>query len=73
MCTPAIHAILFKLLTHALQAPMRVNFMSEMIPTHPGIKVKTGNQSKAVPSHGKSGNWRILSLVQKSSRKIDCL
>ena len=25
MCTPAVRAILFKLLTHALQAPMRVN------------------------------------------------
>ena len=29
MCTPAVRAILFKLLTHALQAPMRVNVMSE--------------------------------------------
>ena len=52
---------------------MRVNFMSERIPTHPGIKVKAGNKSKAVPSHEKSGNWQILSLVQKSSRKIDSI
>ena len=29
MCTPAVRAILFKLLTHALQAPMRVNVMSD--------------------------------------------
>ena len=48
MCTPAVRAILFKLLTHALQAPMRVsvtrvNVTSERIPTHPGIKVKSGN------------------------------
>ena len=43
MCTPAVRAILFKLLTHSLQAPMRVNAMSESIPTHPGIKVKSGN------------------------------
>ena len=35
-------AILFKLLTHALQAPMRVNVTSERIPTYPGIKVKSG-------------------------------
>ena len=65
MCTPAVHAILFKLLTHALQAPMRVNVTSEWIPTHPGIQVKSGNQSKTVPSHEKSGNWQILSLVRK--------
>ena len=56
MCTPAVCAILFKLLTHALQAPMRVNVTSERNPTHPGIKVKNGNLSKAVPSHEKSGN-----------------
>ena len=43
MCTPGVRAILFKLLTHALQAPMRVNVTSERIPTHPGIKVKSWN------------------------------
>ena len=43
MCTPAVRAILFKLLTHALQASMRVNVTSERIPTHPVIKVKSGN------------------------------
>ena len=43
ICTPAVRAILFKLLIHALQAPMRVNVTSERIPTHPGIKVKSGN------------------------------
>ena len=43
MYTPAVRAILFKLLTHALQAPMRVNVTSERIPTHLGIKVKSGN------------------------------
>ena len=43
MCTPAVRAILFKLLTHALQAPMRVNVTSKRIPTHPGINVKSGN------------------------------
>ena len=43
MCTAAVCAILFKLLTHALQAPMRVNVTSERIPTHLGIKVKSGN------------------------------
>ena len=41
LCTPAVRAILFKRLTHALQAPMRVNVTSERIPTHPGIKVKS--------------------------------
>ena len=35
--------ILFRLLKHALQAPMGVNVTSEMIPTHPGIKVKSRN------------------------------
>ena len=40
----------------ALQAPMRVNITSDRIPTHPGIKVKSGNKSKAVSSHEKSGN-----------------
>ena len=40
MCTPAVRAILFKLLTHALQAPMRVNVTSDRLPTHPEIKVK---------------------------------
>ena len=55
MCTRAVRAVLFKLLTHALQALMRV-ITSERIPTHPGLKVKSGNQSKAVPSHEKSGN-----------------
>ena len=34
---------------------MRVNVRSERIPTDPRIKVKFGNQSKAVPSHEKSG------------------
>ena len=29
--------------SHALKAPMRVNVTSERIPTHPGIKVKSGN------------------------------
>ena len=43
MCTPAVRAILFKLLTHALQAPKRENVTSEVIPTHPGIEVKSGN------------------------------
>ena len=43
MCTPAVRAILFKHLTHALQALMRVNVKSERIPTHPGIKVMSGN------------------------------
>ena len=52
MCTPAVPAMLFKLLKHALQAPMRVNVTSERIPTHPGIKVKSGNYSKAVSSPG---------------------
>ena len=56
MCTPAVRAMLFKLLTHALQAPMRVNVTSERIPTHPGIMVKYGFYSKTVPSHEKSGN-----------------
>ena len=56
MCTPAVLAILFKLLTHALQAPMRENVTSERIKTYPGIKIKSGNWSKAVPSHEKSGN-----------------
>ena len=56
MCTPAVRASLFKLLTHALQEPMRVNVTSERILTHPGIKVKSGNQSKTDPSHEKSGN-----------------
>ena len=37
-----------------LQTPMRVNVTSEKIPTHPEIKVKSGNQSKAVPSHEKA-------------------
>ena len=41
LCTPAVRAIRFKRLTHALQAPMRVNVTSEKIPTHPGIKVKS--------------------------------
>ena len=53
---PAVRAILFKLLTHALQAPMRVNVTSERILTYPGLKVKSGNYSKAVPSHEKYGN-----------------
>ena len=35
-----------------------------------GIKVKSGNYSKAVPSHEKSGNKQILSLVRKMSQKI---
>ena len=39
MNTPAVRAVLFKLLTHALQAPMRVNVTSERIPRHSGIKV----------------------------------
>ena len=73
MCTPAVRAILFKLLTHALQAPMRVNVMSERIPTHQGIKVKSGNKSRAVPGHQKSENSQILSLVRKLSRKIASL
>ena len=34
---------------------MRVNVTSERIPTHPGIKAKSGNKSKAIPSHEKSG------------------
>ena len=46
----------YLILTHALQAPIRVNATSERIPTHPVIKVKSGNQSKAVPSNEKSGN-----------------
>ena len=46
MCTPSVRAIVFKLLTHALKAPMRVNVTSERIPTHPGIKVKSGDKSK---------------------------
>ena len=50
MCTPAVRAILFTFLTHALQAPIKVNVTSERIPTHPGIKLKS------VPSHEKSGN-----------------
>ena len=49
MCTPAVRAILFKLLTNALQAPMRVNVTSKRIPTHPGIKVKSGNKSRLFP------------------------
>ena len=56
MCTPAVRSKLLKLLTHALHAPMRVNVTSERIPTHPGIKIKSGNLSKAVPSHEKSGH-----------------
>ena len=56
MCTPAARAILLQLLTHALQAPIRVTIRGERIPTHPEIKVKLGNQSKAVHSHEKSGN-----------------
>ena len=57
MCKPAVREILFKLLTHALQAAMRVNVTSERIQTHSGIKVMSGNLSKAVPSHEKSGNY----------------
>ena len=53
MCTSAARAILFK---NALKAPLRVNVTSEKIQTHPGIKVKSGNKSKAVPSHEKSRN-----------------
>ena len=44
MCTPAIRVILFKRLTHTLQAPMRVNVTSEWIPIHPGIKVKSDKE-----------------------------
>ena len=33
-------------LIHAFQAPMRVNVTSERIPTHPGIKDKSGNLIK---------------------------
>ena len=51
----AVRAILFKLLAHALQAPMRVNVTSERILTHPGIKVNSGNKSNAVPSHESPG------------------
>ena len=43
LCAPSIRAILFELLVHALQAPMRMNVTSERIPTHPGIKVNSGN------------------------------
>ena len=70
MCTHAVRAILFKLLAHALHAPMRVNVTSVRIPTHPGIKVKYGNLSEAVPSHEKSGKLKILSLVWKLSPLI---
>ena len=73
MCTPAVRAILIKPLTHALQAPMRVNVTSVGIPTNPGIMVKSGNKSKAVSSHEKSGNYQILSLVRKLPRKIASL
>ena len=55
MCTPAVRAILFKILTHALQASMRVNVTSKRIPTRPGIKVKSGHKSKVVPSHENPG------------------
>ena len=36
MCTPAVRAVLFKLLKHDLQAPMRVNVTSERIPGNLG-------------------------------------
>ena len=39
---------------YCLKAPMRVNVTSERISTHPRIKVKSGNMSKAFPSHEKS-------------------
>ena len=52
---------------------MRENATSERIQTHPGIKVKSGKKLKAVPSHEKSGNLQILSLVRESSRKIASL
>ena len=39
----------FKLLTHALEAPMRVNVTSERILTHPGIKVKSGISQRLFP------------------------
>ena len=40
ICTPAVSTILFRVKTHALQAPMIVNVTSERIPTHPGIQVR---------------------------------
>ena len=49
MCTPAVRAILLKLLTHALQAPMRVNVTSERVPTRPGIKVNPGISQRLFP------------------------
>ena len=73
MCTPAGRSLLFKLLTHDLQKPMRVNVKSKTIPTNQGIKVKSGNKSKAVPSYEKSVKKQNLSLVLKLSRKLSSL
>ena len=49
MCTPAVRTILFKLLTHALQAPIRVNVTSERIPILSGIKVNPGISQRLFP------------------------
>ena len=71
MCTPAVRAILFKLLTHALKARMTVNATSERIPTHPGIDQLANLYSVIVSSIYFRQDVRKIDFFSISSHKTN--